>query len=592
MQPNVSPTSTVLLVSSQGEYSSQVVDISQSGTVIQVHDLTKVSNESYGNQVASDKLTSSSVELADVWFKPSDPAYSRMPTSDVSLQPSDFAHSQLLSSDKLPQLSESVSYHQLYPDASIQPSESAQFNDITSDVQFQPSSQVNRIQLTGSKKPKDKVVLPPVHGSQNNLTAKVTKLLISNKAVKGSTEPTKLSGIPVGDKVSLARLPSQLEVSYEKSPDPKAGEFSRRLTSRESGNQESDMFENKSYGSASNQTASDSVPIITTDVFDRGTDPGTVLDLFDNVSCHQIYRIGNLEIPVLNEINEINKTPTSIGYVGATISISKKLETKVYICVDTGADLTVCTSQFLIHHFGEAAMNKVEKKDFIDPDLKSATGHPLQMMGTIKVNITLGTYTFRTKVLVYKHDKVTFLLGNDCVYDRLIYNAGRTISFVDPIHAPVPIKYFKPFKFATTINYCSIAPNTSALIEVQVSKPHGIPNPSVLISPVQDQLMTLDGSCSHLADTVTTVNENGTAYTWVENNTEDQLDIFPNVQIAEVTVVTEQVNSVLKQFVTENYVPEQINTEIGSDQTTEHWSIEAMRALQHRLPVSLKVRPE
>jgi len=177
VQPNVSPTSTVLSLDPQIEYSSQVVDISHSGTVIQVHDPNKVSNESYRNKVACGKLASSSVKLADVSFKPSEPAYFEMPTSDVLSTHADFAHSQLLNSDMSLQLSDHMHVQPLYPDVSLQPSESIQFNKLNSDVSLQPSeliqsqsqiidefsepsNQVNRIMLTGSKKVKDKMAKP------------------------------------------------------------------------------------------------------------------------------------------------------------------------------------------------------------------------------------------------------------------------------------------------------------------------------------------------------------------------------------------------------------------------------------------------
>jgi len=287
-----------------------------------------------------------------------------------------------------------------------------------------------------------------------------------------------------------------------------------------------------------------------------------------------------MDIPVLAEVDEMKQSPTSIGYVGATISLGPSLTANIYICIDSGADLTVCTSQFLIRYFGPESLKQVKTEGFKDPDLKSATGHTLKMMGRIAVCITLGTYTFEANVLVYSHKNAVFLVGNDCIYNRLIYNAGQTIAFVDSSHKPVPLKYFKPFKSATTIRYCSVAPHSSSLVEVQVSKPQGIPCQTILLSPIKGHLEGPGGLYSHVADTVSTVAENGTAYAWVENNTDDQLDIFPDVPIAEVTVISDQINSIVKDSISRRFDKTDHN---------ESWSLKAFKALKDKLPVSLKI---
>ena len=333
----------------------------------------------------------------------------------------------------------------------------------------------------------------------------------------------------------------------------------------------------------------DSIPLLTTDVFDG------------EPQCRRIYRIGNIEVPNLTEVSVTEDSdtaarPNSIGYVGATITLDSghaSFKTKVYICVDTGADITVCTNRFLTQHFNDEAEQLIRKTGFKDPDLKSATGHPLVALGTVPLQITIGTYTFNADVLVYAHETSTFLLGNDCIYNRLIYNAGKTISFVEEGHEPVPLRYFKPFKQAATINFCSLAPHSSSLVEVRVGDPNSVPNQTVMLSPIENESVDTDHSIYRIAHAVSTVAENGTAYAWIENNTDDQLDIPPNSFIADVVTVSDQVNSIIKEAIDQQARLEKLNkNDLQKEATSysnENWSLAALHALKHRLPVSLRV---
>jgi len=306
---------------------------------------------------------------------------------------------------------------------------------------------------------------------------------------------------------------------------------------------------------------------------------GNDKEVFRNQLCHQIYRIGNLDVPMVTEQDDSESTPNSIGYVGATLSLSNNLRANVYICIDTGADLTVCTSQFLLNHFGERALSKINTDNPTSPPLKSATGHPLKMMGVVKVNIVLGTYSFKTDVLVYQHKAATFLLGNSCIYNRLIYNAGKSLAFVTKGHKPIPIKYFKPFPYAAAVNYCSIAPRSTSIVELRVGDPIGIPDQTVMLTALDNPNPEDFTWNSPIQDTVAKATEHGTAYVWVENSTDDQLTILPDVPIARVPPIADQVTSVIKHFISRHYDPEVELQAVNDDSKltkAENWSIKAL----------------
>jgi hypothetical protein len=50
---------------------------------------------------------------------------------------------------------------------------------------------------------------------------------------------------------------------------------------------------------------------------------------------------------------------------------------KTRVCVDTGADMTICSHTFLIQRFGEKSLETFVKAMSNPPRLKSASRHPL-----------------------------------------------------------------------------------------------------------------------------------------------------------------------------------------------------------------------
>lgn len=327
-----------------------------------------------------------------------------------------------------------------------------------------------------------------------------------------------------------------------------------------------------------------SAPLLTTDIWDDAD--AELLDVSVELPCHRIYRIGNLDIPLLREqvAQPVSKKPPGSGFVHATLRIGRKHEAMAFICIDTGADYTVCTSQFLIHHFGPDSLACIDSSAVRPTDIKSATGHSLKQMGTLKVEMSLGTYCFKAKVLVYKHDAVTFLLGNDCIYGRITYHQGQMISFHDRDHPPLKVQYFRPLRHAVTINRCSIDPHTSSFVPVTVSNPHGLSGQHILLSPTRGSNDDRqDDFSQYLVDAVATVHPDGTAMAWVENTGDDPIDIAPGALIAEISVVTDHVPSVTQTKAS------RILRSRGNQADDNAWARDAFLSLKDKLPITVKV---
>ena len=310
-------------------------------------------------------------------------------------------------------------------------------------------------------------------------------------------------------------------------------------------------------------------------------------------TCHQILRIGEVDVPIFGVVEQgSNRKPPGSGYIKATLKLGRFPTVNTFLCIDTGAEKTVCTSQFLIHHFGEQAIYKLKKNPNKNPEYKSATGHLLDLLGSVKISITMGTYSFEHRVVVFNHDVSSFLVGNDCVYNRLIYNQGKSISFAEKGHKPVPILYFRAQEYAMTFKQIVIAPKSSALVPVQVSQPHGSTAQSVMISRIQVEEADPQSPINHILDTVATVQADGTAMVWVENDTEDCLFINPNQAIAQVSLVTENRDSVLFDGQSNEAhirrIIEEVNPELKVTKGNK-WPLSAIKTLQERFPINVKV---
>ena len=225
------------------------------------------------------------------------------------------------------------------------------------------------------------------------------------------------------------------------------------------------------------------------------------------------------------------------------------LEGHADICIDTGADITVCTSAFLIKCFGHEALQHINASGRL-PRLQSATGHLLKVLGRIHLKLTLGTFCMQLKVVVQEnHILINFLMGSDVLYGRMIFDKGKFLAFGDGRHQPVPIKYKLDQKVAKVTVNSSVAPKSSALITVQVTKDPQLVGQSILLSSLNELIEPTGKGQGHekimvnqcpIKDTVAMVGPEGCAMVMVENSTEDILTFLAGDEIAAISLAMEE----------------------------------------------------
>ena len=287
----------------------------------------------------------------------------------------------------------------------------------------------------------------------------------------------------------------------------------------------------------------------------------------------------NYEFPILRIIGDnlsLPCVPEGSAYVKTEICIPPLPPKDIHLCIDTGANYTICSDAFLIFHFGKQVIEEVKWSNKL-PKLKSATGHKLKVIGYIDTQMKMGTYAFEFQVLVYEHKECIFLLGNDCFYDRFIYDSGKFISFKDGTHEPVEIEYFRSFRKALVNKICYLAPNSGKVMPVKVAKPLQLTGNAIMMQPLAERLdyrVTVE-------PTVSLIQPDGSALLWVSNHSDDVVQIPLNAEIAEVHLVSEAHGISLASE------PEEVNL-----LTDSSWPETAKAVLKERLPPSIVLRSD
>jgi len=300
-------------------------------------------------------------------------------------------------------------------------------------------------------------------------------------------------------------------------------------------------------------------------------DESNILEIPDSTSDDGI---GLSDIPIMRVSNDdkITKKPTGSAYVHAQMSIGRSNQkSDVYVCIDTGADITICDSAYLIHNFGKNALKHIVVMNK-PPKLKTASSHFLKILGRVKITLTLGTYEFSIHVVVYEEKRNVFLLGNDAFYDRLIYDKGN--------------------------------PRSNALIQVNVVKSSQFAGKEVVLSPVDDDAhyhssKINTANCEQcqlnpIRNTISKIDANGNSLLLVYNNTDDILTILPQSEIARAELITsdledEIINSDNQNI---NHVVNNQNDvlETITDEPKDKWPISALKGeLKEKLPSNVVV---
>ena len=248
------------------------------------------------------------------------------------------------------------------------------------------------------------------------------------------------------------------------------------------------------------------------------------------ISDIPIFRISKME-------NETEIKPTGSAYILIDMCVNEapQIKIKTRVCVDTGADMTICSHTFIIKKFGEETLQSYVKEMENPPRLKSASGHSLKVFGFIELDLFLGEYKLPLKVMVYENKADFLLLGADAFYDRLIFDRGKFLMIAEGNHPPIPIIYQLENGKASVAKEYYVAPKSEALIKVKVSKGTQMTGQQVMLTPVCNEL-----EITPFKDTVSVVDDEGNALMMVENTSEDILKIPNYAQVATITSVYEK----------------------------------------------------
>ena len=302
-------------------------------------------------------------------------------------------------------------------------------------------------------------------------------------------------------------------------------------------------------------------------------------------------------------LTRFNK-PKGSAYIFVKIKVGEsKRSVSAYVCVDTGADVTLCDSTYLISHFGKDALKHVVPMSR-PPKLRSATGHNLEILGKVALLLYLGEYELDVQVLVYKGESSIFLLGNDSFYGRLIYDRGISLSFADSSYPPIPILYELDRDKVKAIKQYHVAPRSHALIQVKVTDSPQLTGKEVMISPLNEEDHNsfkehIEDGCPAnfmfdnyvpVRNTVGVIDSQGHSILLVQNDTDDILTINPEVEIAQVNFISADL--ILKNTNDENQVNYVIDDSVSKDREKQ-WPISALTGeFKDTIPSNVLIRWE
>jgi hypothetical protein len=327
----------------------------------------------------------------------------------------------------------------------------------------------------------------------------------------------------------------------------------------------------------------------------KNFEESNILEIPDN-SSDDCVGISDVPIMKISSDNVTAKKPLGSAYIHTKMSIGRSnKKSDVYVCIDTGADLTICDSAFLIHNFGENALNQIAVMNK-PPKLRSASNHYLKILGKLKITLYLGSYELNTHIIVYDGKKGIFLLGSDIFYDRLIFDRGIYLAFADSKHSPIPIHYELAPGAVKSVTQYQVAPRSNALIQVKVVNGSQFTGKEVVLSPVEENEHShissditeqcMQCQMNPVRNTISKIDSNGNSLLLVHNDTDDILTILPDKEIAKAELIISNVENI-------NHVDDSNSDiiEMSLNEKDEKWPISALKGeLKEKLPFNVIVQ--
>ncbi len=290
--------------------------------------------------------------------------------------------------------------------------------------------------------------------------------------------------------------------------------------------------------------------------------------------------------------------PLGSAYVSIQMSIDcLRMKVDAKICIDTGADITLCDSLYLTNHFGANAINHITPM-IRPPRLRSATGHNLKVLGQAKITLFLGEYKMTMCIVIYEGKSNIFLLGSDAFYNRLIYDRGRYLAFADSKYPPIPIQYELSKGAVKTLSQYQVAPRSHALVQVKVVQSAQFTGQEVILTPLTEH----DTNCKHLTyvgntpctcgvnilvvNTVAVIDPQGCAFVVIENNSDDILTILEDTEIADANLISSDENPNC-----DIYQIEQLVDDPTPNESSQSWPLSTLKGeLADKIPNNVIVQ--
>jgi hypothetical protein len=180
----------------------------------------------------------------------------------------------------------------------------------------------------------------------------------------------------------------------------------------------------------------------------------------DNYFNIRLIQCPNDSDECLSEAEEsIMLLPKSIGSPTVEITICLGKHRCIWhACIDTGSERTVCTLPCALDLVGDRLQFLLQHPANM-PNLRSASGHPLKIMGVLNTKIKIGKFQIQHPVIVYDGPQREALLGNDVIKGNLIIDRSEKLKFADSTITPVDIKYRSHAKLGSTLTKTIIGPS-------------------------------------------------------------------------------------------------------------------------------------
>ena len=243
--------------------------------------------------------------------------------------------------------------------------------------------------------------------------------------------------------------------------------------------------------------------------------------------------------------NDTTKPRGSASVLATLIVAHTSIEGRAELCVDTGADVTICTKKFIVDHLGPQALSLVDPRGKL-PNLMSASYHPMKALGRIHLFVYLGTYKLDIRVIVQDEDRhSSFLLGSDAFYGKIVIDKGKFLAFGNSNHSPVPIRYRLSNEKATVVGCISIPPHTVSYVPVKVTDDPQLTGKEVCLEAADYTNLSLedwlDGGLytEPVSNSISEIDSDGIARVLVQNRSDDVLTFTHGLELVKVSLIQE-----------------------------------------------------